>query len=172
VIGEDLGTVGEGVRERLAEHGLLSSRLLSFEPTAPVEYPQPALAMISTHDLPTIAGIWTGREFEIQRALGLHPEQRSHEELRERLRSLAGVAGDAPVCEVIERAYQALASAPSVLVAATLEDAFAVIEKPNAPGAPSGYPSWSLALPVPLEEFDAAPLARAIGQALNRRGRP
>lgn len=48
MIGEDLGTVGEGVRERLAEHGLLSSRLLSFEPTAPVEYPQPALAMIST----------------------------------------------------------------------------------------------------------------------------
>jgi 4-alpha-glucanotransferase len=168
VIGEDLGTVGEGVRERLAEHGLLSSRIVWFEPTAPAEYPQPALAMISTHDLPTIAGIWTGRELEIQQALGLHPGRRSHEELRERLRAIAGVAGDAPVCEVIERAYQALASAPSALVAATLEDAFAVIEKPNAPGALAGYPSWSLALPVPLEEFPTAPLAAAIGRALGR----
>jgi 4-alpha-glucanotransferase len=168
VIGEDLGTVADGVRERLAEHGLLSSRVLWFEASSPAEYPELALATISTHDLPTIAGIWTGRELELQETLGLHPERRSYEGLRERLRSVAAVAADATLFQVIERAHQALARARSVLVAASLEDALAVVERPNAPGAPAGYPSWCLALPVTLEGLRAAPLARAVGRALRR----
>jgi 4-alpha-glucanotransferase len=168
VVGEDLGTVGQGVRERLAEHGLLSSRVLWFEPSPPWSYPELALATISTHDLPTITGIWTRREFEIQEALGLCPQRKSYEEIRERLRSVADVAANAPVFQVIERAHQALGRAPSALIAASLEDALAVIEKPNAPGAPAGYPSWSLALPVPLEALWTAPLAAAIGRALTR----
>src|SRR5262249_33127001 len=169
VIGEDLGTVEGGIRGRLAADGILSSRVLWFEPELPAQHPELALATISTHDLPTIAGVWTGRELEMQRAVGQRADPRSVERLRERIRTAAGLAADAPVEELIERAHEALGAAPSVLVAASLEDSLAVAEKPNAPGAPVGYPSWRLALPITVEQLRATPLAMAVARAIGRR---
>jgi len=65
VVGEDLGTVPEGLRERLAAADVLSYRVLWFERqgsafVAPERYPPKAAACVSTHDLPTIAGWWSG----------------------------------------------------------------------------------------------------------------
>src|SRR3712207_7760174 len=70
VVGEDLGTVEEGVREAMAEHGILSYRLLWFEDDDPAEWPDEAMAAITTHDLPTVAGLWTGADLEEQREYG------------------------------------------------------------------------------------------------------
>ena len=64
VVGEDLGTVEEGVREKLADHGILSYRLLWFEKERPTEYPKEALVAVTTHDLPTVAGLWTGEDLK------------------------------------------------------------------------------------------------------------
>ncbi len=76
VVGEDLGTVQEGLRERLAERGVLSYRVLWFERDgadfiAPSQWPAQAAACVSTHDLPTIAGWWTGADIDEREALGL-----------------------------------------------------------------------------------------------------
>src|SRR5947207_4078298 len=60
IVGEDLGTVEEGVRERLAEQAILGYRVVWFEPNPPAHYPALALATVTTHDLPTIRGVWTG----------------------------------------------------------------------------------------------------------------
>ena len=68
VVGEDLGTVEDGVREAMAEHGVLSYRLLWFEEDDPTEWPAASMAAITTHDLPTVAGLWTGADVEEQRA--------------------------------------------------------------------------------------------------------
>ena len=70
VVGEDLGTVEDGVREAMAEHGMLSYRLLWFEEDDPTEWPAASMAAITTHDLPTVAGLWTGADVEEQRAAG------------------------------------------------------------------------------------------------------
>ena len=56
VVGEDLGTVEDGVREAMAEHNVLSYRLLWFEDDDPAEWPATPMAAITTHDLPTVAG--------------------------------------------------------------------------------------------------------------------
>ena len=70
VIGEDLGTVPAGFRGRMTERGLLGMRVLWFERTrsggfkAPARWPIAAAAMTSTHDLPTVAGWWQGRDIE------------------------------------------------------------------------------------------------------------
>ncbi len=66
VVGEDLGTVPEGLRERLAAADVLSYRVLWFERegtrfVAPARYPADRSRTVSTHDLPTIAGWWTRR---------------------------------------------------------------------------------------------------------------
>ena len=52
VVGEDLGTVEERVREQLSRYNILSYRVLWFEENPPAQYPVKALAAVSTHDLP------------------------------------------------------------------------------------------------------------------------
>lgn len=167
IVGEDLGTVEKSARRELGERRVLSYRLLWFEEDPPAEYPELALAAVTTHDLPTLAGLWTGADLRAQRELGLEPNEEGLLKIRERLREMTGVADDAPVDEVITRAYALLARAPSVIVAATLEDVLAVEERPNMPGVMEG--SWSLALPRLLEQLQREPVARSIAERLRRR---
>jgi 4-alpha-glucanotransferase len=172
VVGEDLGTVEEEARERLATHRLLSYRLLWFEADPPARYPELALAAVTTHDLPTVAGLWSGADFRLQQQLGLQPNEEGLREIRERLRAMTGLPEEAKVREVILRAHQLLAEAPSVMVTAILEDALAVEERPNIPSTTTEWPNWSLALPVSLEEVQTQALARAVADTLKRRRPP
>lgn len=166
IVGEDLGTVEEAVRRELSARRVLSYRLLWFERDPPRRYPRLALAAVTTHDLPTIAGLWTGADLEDQRAAGLTPSEDALVTLRAELGAATGLAADAPVAEVVRRAHLILAEAPSVLVAATLEDALAVEERPNLPGTTTERPNWSLALPGPIEAIEEHPLVRSVAEAL------
>jgi 4-alpha-glucanotransferase len=158
IVGEDLGTVEAGVREQLAEHVILSYRVVWFEPELPARYPELALAAVTTHDLPTIAGLWTGADIQARTGFA---------EVRERLRQMTNLAEDTPAEEVVVRLHERLAEAPSVIVTPTLEDALAVAERPNMPGTVNEWPNWSLALPGPLETIEQAPLPRAIARVLS-----
>mgnify|MGYP003694122175 CR=1 FL=1 len=86
VIGEDLGTVPEEVRTALAAAGVLSYRLLYFERDGagdfkpPSSYPAQALVAASTHDLPTLAGWWRGRDIALRDELGLFPSKTTRSE--------------------------------------------------------------------------------------------
>ncbi len=76
VVGEDLGTVPDGLRERLSEARVLSYRVLWFERDGdaflpPARWPAQAAACVTTHDLPTIAGWWNGADIVERGALGL-----------------------------------------------------------------------------------------------------
>jgi 4-alpha-glucanotransferase len=167
IVGEDLGTVEDRMRIELAKRRVLSYRLLWFENDPPPKYPELALAAVTTHDLPTIAGLWNGSDLEAQRQLGLQPNEEGTLQIRERLRSMIGVSDETPVEEVITRTYGLLAQAPSAIVVATLEDALAVQERPNVPGTTEQ--SWVLALPAPLETLESNPLAHAIAEQLRGR---
>jgi 4-alpha-glucanotransferase len=86
VIGEDLGTVPDGFREKLAAKNILSYRLLQFERddagfAKPEDYPNLALVSIGTHDLPPLGAYWTGTDIATRFALGLLPEGTSIESL-------------------------------------------------------------------------------------------
>jgi len=166
VVGEDLGTVEEGVRERLAAQGILSYRVAWFEERPPAQYPELAMAAVTTHDLPTISGLWTGADVAEQRRLGLVDNDAALDSTRARLSQLADVPDGAPVDDVIAAAHGRLAEAPSLLVTATLEDALAVSERPNVPGTSFERPNWSIALPVTLEALETTPLPRRIAAAL------
>jgi len=65
--------------------------------------------------------------------------------------------------------YRLLGGAPCALVTATLDDALVVEERPNVPGTLDEWPNWRIALPVPLEDLEQAPLAQSIAASLNRR---
>ena len=158
IVGEDLGTVEDAVREQLADRGVLSYRLVWFEHERPEEFPTQALAAVTTHDLPTIAGAWTGADDQADHGL--------HEQLAE----LTGLSGEAPVDEVVVAAHARLAKAPSMIVTATLDDALCIPERPNLPGTTSERPNWSLALTSTLEELMVDPLVVNVADALHRPG--
>lgn len=168
IVGEDLGTVEEEVRERLADHCILSYRLLWFEEGPPSTYPCLALSAITTHDLPTVAGLWTGDDLREQRNLGLLPNEEGTAALVARLSQLTGLAPSASPEEVILAAHRVLAQAPSRLISATLDDALGVRERPNMPCA-NARPNWSIALPLPLQEIQAHPLVHRVARAMGER---
>ena len=160
VIGEDLGLVEPAVRRELRRIGSLSYRLFWFESGDPRRWPLDAVATISTHDLPTVAGIWKLSD----------PERRLHP-WRERLVTATGLPDGTLPVDVAVAAFAGLARARSRIVLASLEDALGVEERPNIPGTTSERPNWRLALPAKLEEIEQAAGVHRIAEAMRASGR-
>jgi len=169
VVGEDLGTVEPFVRDELARRNVLSSRVLWFEAGSPASFPSRSMASISTHDLPTLGGLWTGADLSAQRQLGLEPDAAAVDDIRSRLRELVGVPDDAPLEQVIVATHRLLVGAASTVVTASLEDALGVEERPNMPGTTDSWPNWSLALPVLLEQALSDPRVVAVAEIMRSR---
>ena len=172
VVGEDLGTVGPGVRDELARRRLLSYRVMSLEDTSPSRFPAAALASFTTHDLPTLPGLWTGDDLAAQTRLDLHPNVESTEHARQRLADQTDLPPDAAVDRVVTAAYEALAAAPSAIVLGQLEDTAGVADRPNMPGTTDQWPNWVQPLPEPLDELLDRPLTVEVAETLARRGGP
>jgi 4-alpha-glucanotransferase len=171
VVGEDLGTVPGGLRGRLRRRGLLSYVLLLFDGRSPDRWPRQALAAVTTHDLPTVAGLWDGSDLSAQRRLALSPNAPMTGQLVRRIGE-GGLDRGSPAADAIVNAHRQLALSPCALIAATLEDVAAVRERPNQPGTTTEQnPNWSLALPLPLEELQRLPMADTLAGIL-RRGDP
>ena len=169
VIGEDLGTVEPGVRAELRRRNILPYRVFWFESRSPRQYPRAAVAAATTHDLPTLAGTWTGADHALRRGLGL--TENEDDPLRRRLSRFTRLPRSEPPSKVIERVYLALSRSPARLLAITIEDALGVEERPNLPGTDETLPNWRLALQAPLEAIRAdAGVRRLIG--IVRRARP
>ncbi len=133
VVGEDLGTVAPGVRERLATCGIAGTKVLLFEPDPPSGWPENALATVTTHDLPTIAGVLGGTDGDA--------EQLS------RLREIA--TGD-DVETVIDDVHHALLDSPARLRLLAMDDLCATPDRPNHPGT-NTQPNWRRRLPRPVD---------------------
>jgi (1->4)-alpha-D-glucan 1-alpha-D-glucosylmutase len=198
VLGEDLGTVPDAVRDALHPMGVLSTRLLYFERgddaslRPPQAYPAQAAAAVTSHDLPTLAGYWRGLDIELRERLHLFPDPEAygqqmaarsrdraqlllaleHEGLLPAGASLHPEAWPELSGELAAAVYTYLARAPSKLILVQMEDAFGVAEQPNLPGTTEPtYPCWRLKLPPDLENWPGNPWLSGITQAL-RRERP
>lgn len=171
VVGEDLGTVEPHVREEMAARSILSYRLLIFEDGIG-NIPQDSMAAVTTHDLPTLAGIWAHNNDRSQ-AADLPANDDGIKQMRSRLEAVAGLGPDAPVNEVIPAVYGRLGVAPARIVLATLEDAVAATERPNMPGVSEGWPNWKIPLPTTLEGIvEGGGASRVVGSLASSRRPP
>jgi 4-alpha-glucanotransferase len=168
VVGEDLGTVDEKLRQQLLDANVLSYRLLWFEKDHPRRYPAKALAAVTTHDLPTVTGLLNGSDLRAQHDLGLEPNEEGMREMGDRVRRLTRTTPGTPLAEAVRRTHAILARAPSTVLTATLDDAALAEKRPNMPGTVDQWPNWSLPLPQPIERLQRSPVARAIARALGR----
>lgn len=161
VIGEDLGTVEPEVASELRGRGILGTTLGWFEDISPEEYEPATVAAMTTHDLPTTAGVITGAD-----AAAIHRLGRTFDDSRihARLKALAPEAVTVP--ETVLDAYAALSNAPTPLVLAQLDDAVCHLARPNLPGTVDEWPNWCLPLPVGLEELTTHPIALGLADIL------
>ena len=183
VVGEDLGTVPEEVPPALEKWGLLSSKVLyferakdgSFQPSA--SYARDSLATANTHDMPTIAGLWSGRDVELRRAVGLiggrEVAQAERERTKEKARLLERLAAEGildegyepEVGELRDAVHAFLRRTASWLVGISLDDIMLEKEPVNVPGVgPEKFPSWTRRLGISLEQLRRQPgVRRALG---------
>ncbi|WP_210443254.1 4-alpha-glucanotransferase [Nocardioides sp. SYSU D00065] len=160
VVGEDLGTVEPGVPEALSSRAILSYKVLWFEEDDPAEWPVEALATVTTHDLPTVAGLWTGSDAADQLATTGMPEddvRAGRDDLVAKL-VRSGLSPDATPEEAVDAAYAELSRAPSLLLSLSLEDAVLEERRPNVPGTVERH-NWRLPLPVPVDALGDLPSA-------------
>lgn len=158
VIAEDLGTVPEGFREKLARTGILGMRVLWFERDAKGDFLPPsrwdaqAAALSTTHDLPTLAGWWSGRDLQWRRLLGRDaaPDKalRQRQTDRKKIWRMLKKAGCAqgPIAQSPEAfadaAFAGLAGTPAPLKLMPVEDFIGEKEQPNIPGTIDEHPNW------------------------------
>jgi 4-alpha-glucanotransferase len=185
VIGEDLGTVPPGFRSRLRRAGIAGMDVLWFERTRlnfrkPSRWRADAVAMTTTHDLPTLAGWWIGEDIRTRRALGLGTPGEDQARAQDRVRlwravNKAGVAGDMPPTDhpapVVDAALGYVAQSPSPLMLAPLEDLLGLSEQPNLPGTIDEHPNWRRRLGVPARELFESPAVQARTDIIRRHRR-
>jgi len=183
-VGEDLGTVPEGFRERMQAVRALSSRLFYFERDwsdgtflPPEHYPRLAAASIGTHDLPTLAGWWLG-----DRSAG---EDRARDrfllvDALEHAGALdaagAGALRDDAHAGGTPHALRALAlgahrflnATASLLAVVSIDDVLSETGAINVPGTFDEHPNWRRKLSLSLEDFDADGRLAITGTVMNR----
>jgi len=179
VVGEDLGTVEDRVREDLDRTGVLGSAVLWFETDddgahlPPSSWRELAMASVTTHDLPTAAGFLAEEHVRVRDELdqlALPVEQERERVRKERDGLLAMLeregllaAGQRDPQTVVLALHAALTASPCRVVLAALGDAVGDLRQPNLPGTVDEYPNWRLPVadgagrPLPLEELLDAP---------------
>ncbi len=183
VIGEDLGTLPEGFREVMTERAMMGMRVLWFERDADGFVPgdtwtRDAVAMTGTHDLPTVAGWWQGRDIDWTWTLGRRSEapdeaadRANRVEDRHQLWAAldtwdAEPASDDPA-PVVDLALTRMAETPCALAILPIEDLVGLVEQPNLPGTIDEHPNWRRRMPDTTEALLARPAVAARIDAIN-----
>jgi 4-alpha-glucanotransferase len=177
VIGEDLGTVPQGFRERTADWDIWSYLVMMFERDdrgafqGIDHYSANALVTFNTHDLSTYSGWRSFGDLKLKRSLGIDPgesdEARWHAlaMLTEALRHNAIHRDD------IYAIAEFLTRTKSRLLAISLEDLLGVVDQPNIPGTVDEHPNWRRRLPLAIDEIAAGIDVSALKTATRERTR-
>ncbi len=185
VVGEDLGTVPEGFRDRVTRAKITGMRVLWFERKGveflpPASYPPTSVACVATHDLATLAGWWQGADIAERLALGLLTLAQAGDEIatrREEKRALLRALGkaaltvspmeDGPLLDTTAAAVHALiGGASSMFAHAQFDDLVGETVATNLPGTDHERPNWRLKSGPDVVAAFASHRAQAILAAL------
>ena len=187
VVGEDLGVVPNEIRRALPEFGVYHYKVVLFEQkngefVAPADYVRPALAAVTTHDLPTLRGWWTGHDIDLWEKLGFYAdasvgERNRAERQEERLRLLRalrreglweGAEGEVPAYTATlgQAVHLYLAKSRAAMVTVQLEDMIGMLDPVNIPGTSREYSNWTRRMTESAPQIFARPEVRALGAAM------
>jgi 4-alpha-glucanotransferase len=184
VVGEDLGTVPDEVREAMDRHRVLRSYVAEFAmpagPGEPMGEPDGRMvATADTHDTPTFAAFVAGEDLRARQASGqLHPDHAGRE-MRARQRACDGLVAALELGGFLDRAgnvgrlfrglLELLAESDAPVILVSLDDLRGETEPQNVPGTPSDRPNWVLRMPGTVTQLAAEPAVAALLRAVQRR---
>ena len=180
VVGEDLGTVPDEIRQAMGEHRLHGMYVAEFAqpawPGAPLAAPPPrSVASVDTHDTPPFAAWVRADDIDRRWGMGLLDVVGADHEREERRGQVAnlvehlrqrGRVGDeaadplsAPGASTALHAglLRELGDSDAACVLVSLEDLEGAVEPQNVPGTPADRPNWVERLDRPLGEVTSDP---------------
>ena len=192
IVGEDLGTVPDEVRHHLREAGVLSYKLFYFERQQDGHFfpsdwfPEQALVAASTHDLPTLAGFWLGKDIDNRTALNLYPrpemrEQQLRDRIDDRARLLADLAREGLLPDgvsqdpdatpaltpaLIRAIHVHLARSRTRLALVQVEDMLGQVEQANLPGTVDEHPNWRCRYALAIEAWPSDERCQAMASSM------
>jgi 4-alpha-glucanotransferase len=177
VIGEDLGTVPEGFRDRTRDWGIWSYLVMMFERDGNgafhgIDYYLPdALVTFNTHDLATYAGWRHFADLKLKRSLGFDPGE-TDDDRWHALAMLDQVLGQHGIQDNdFDAIAEFLARTKSRLMAIELEDLLELREQPNVPGTIDEHPNWRRRMPLCIDEIAAQVDVEGLQAATRERAR-
>ncbi len=175
MIAEDLGTAPHGFTAAVTARHMLGMRVVWFERAADhgfigaADYDPLSAAMSGTHDTPTVAGWWRGRDLDWADKLGRLPPGTNRDEAeavrdwdRGLLWSTLSASHPRPAAgdpqPVVDAVIAHVARTPSRLAIAALEDMRGLEEQQNVPGTVGTHPNWRRRLDEPVDVlFNSGP---------------
>ena len=194
IIGEDLGTVPEGFRQRMERMALFAYRVMVFEKTGPDRFKRPdefqdqALSIFATHDLPSLRGWWAEIDIDSRQRLDLYPRPGMAEDERSGRAAdraalvealieeaglepgfpLAGSLSDEQALALSDAAHAYLGQARSRLMMVQMEDVFGLTLQMNLPGTVDQHPNWrrrfAAEIPTLLADFRLVRIAQVLAR--------
>lgn len=155
---------------------------------SPRDWSPDAIAMTTTHDLPTLAGWWAGRDLAWRERLGQLSGDESMRQAAMRLHDKTALwwalqaagcvsvrSAGLPVAEPRDALLAFVSGTPAPLAMIPLEDLLGLVDQPNLPGSDVGgrsmHPNWTQCLPIGVDEiFTRSDVKRSI-QAIKQAGR-
>ena len=184
VVGEDLGTVPDEVRNAMDRHRMLRSYVAEFAmpagPGAPMGDPDHRMvATVATHDTPTFGAFASGGDLAARRDAGLLDHDQAGHEMQARQQAVDGLVdalmasgylpGPGDERSLLRALVERLGDSESPAVLVSLDDLLGTFEPQNMPGTPADRPNWVLRLPGTLTEVAADPLVTGTLRALQER---
>jgi len=194
VIGEDLGTVPDTIREKLQQNGMYSYRVFFFEQAkdggffSPSHYPEQSMATLTTHDMPTLIGYWHCDDLALGKEVGLYPDPEvlatlydsrhenkqhildtlhAHDSISENISSDVHYVGMSTELNFGMQTHMATGS--SALLSLQLEDWLEMDKPVNIPGTFNEYPNWKRKLSHNLEDIFELPNVNTVTAQLTQK---
>ena len=171
VVGEDLGTVPEEVRPRMARDGMLRTWVFQFESTEGQPLPAPpeeSLATVGTHDLPRFGAYLWGDDIAEREERGELSAADGVTELRQRERwrlslfdalGLSDTGGNTEkiTAAALEGCLLGLTESDAAVVLIDLEELWDERGQVNVPGSGPGGSNWRRRSARTLDEIETDP---------------
>lgn len=193
VLGEDLGTLPDGLPDHMRARAMFSCAVLYFERLSngrfrsPRDYPTQSIASVATHDLPTLVGYWEGRDIAARRRVGIFSATEVEEAQQHRLDdcrrlsealasagfplpALADGTQQAPL-ELVDAIHRFLAASSTRLFLAQLDDLLGEVDQINVPGTVDTYPNWRRKLSLDVEAPAFADAIARLARLCHKQGR-
>ncbi len=191
IIGEDMGTVPEEIREEMSKKLLLSYRVLIYEKKGtdfkpPQKYPKEALVVTSVHDAPPLKAFWYAKDIDERKRINVFDSKTAEKFFKNREKEKDSLSLILKMQNIylpekyihgeytkeVNLALHSLAArTPCVLMLSQLDDLIESDLLMNLPGTYTEYPNWRNKLSIPLEEVLQTTYIREIATVIKKEGR-